>query len=110
MYSEAVRPDLYAGSVAQGLTTDDHLHYAAIVDITARAHHLQDVGGGVIMSEVITVRELKIKREITNLKRISLSTRPDIPWSGNFSLMRELTNLLMLISVRVLCSRVSRSL
>ena len=62
MYGEAVRPDLYTGSVPQGLRADDHLHYAAIVDITARADHLQDVGGGVIMSEVITFKQLKIKR------------------------------------------------
>ena len=62
MYGEAVRPHLYTGSVPQWLGADDHLHYAAIVDITARAHHLQDVGGGVIVSEVITVKQEKIKR------------------------------------------------
>ena len=54
MYGEAVRPHL---CVAQGLGADDHLHYAAIVDITARAHHLQDVGRGVIMPEVITFKD-----------------------------------------------------
>ena len=41
MQGEAVRPDL---CVAQGLGADHHLHCAAIVDITTRAHHLQDVG------------------------------------------------------------------
>ena len=46
-----MRPHLYAGGGSQGLRADHHLHYAAVVDVTGRAHQLQDVGGGVVVSE-----------------------------------------------------------
>ena len=75
-----MRPHLNALSVPQGLGADDHLHYAPLVDVAARGDqlkisfrifcffflisHLKDVGGGVIMSEVLTLLKFKFEFKI----------------------------------------------
>ena len=49
--AQTVRPDLHTPRLPGRLPAEDGLHRAAVVQVTARADHLQDVGAGVIVQE-----------------------------------------------------------